>query len=84
MLPNLLTSGAFMHASNRRNQNSWNNRHNTNMVFCNCDLLEDAYDDCAMCHRYNICKDYFTQHPEEINCADDLKPDALKEISSDC
>ena len=54
------------------------------MVFCNCDLLEDAYDDCAMCHRYNICKDYFTQHPEEIICADDLKPDALKEISSDC
>ena len=53
------------------------------MVFCNCDLLEDAYEDCAMCHRYNICKDYFTQHPEEINCADDLKPYALKEISSD-
>lgn len=54
------------------------------MIFCNCDLLEDAYDDCTLCHRYNICKNYFTQHPEEIICADDLKPDALKEISSDC
>ena len=32
MLPNLLTSGASLFATTRRNQNSWNNRHNTNRV----------------------------------------------------
>ena len=37
-----------------------------------CDLAEDTKD-CTTCYRYDICNRYFSEHPEQIYCADDLK-----------
>lgn len=38
-----------------------------------CDLIQngEVYD-CFDCYRYEICKKYFEEHPDEIYCPDDL------------
>lgn len=39
-----------------------------------CDLIKSKQElNCRVCYRHDICKEWFSKHPEEISCADDLK-----------
>ena len=43
------------------------------MVFNqDCDFVKDT-EDCMLCYRYESCKEYYSEHPEKIFCADDMK-----------
>lgn len=39
-----------------------------------CDLISDMKEEnCESCYRYEICKKYFTKHPDEIYSPDEMK-----------
>lgn len=47
------------------------------MVFNqDCDLI-DTKGDCMLCYRYDLCKKYFAEHPDEVYCPDDMKADTV-------
>lgn len=39
-----------------------------------CDLIQNGETyDCFDCYRHDICKKWFEENPDKINCPDDLK-----------